>query len=221
MNPFFAVQNENAKTENERLSRISRDTLKKNLEDTLTRVKTIPRTLPLQFILQCRPLSANQMHGRRKTYETKNYLAYRTLVAQKAGGIYGISKENKFRVYVEAGFSNKRADADNVLKPLLDALTACIDDDFDDSQVYVIEVKKTIVKKGYEFLRFHMEVLDESFKDIEGYPNYIISDHAYIVDITTGKPLHSFEVNENLYVIMNDKAISLTMLLKKHFPLLG
>jgi Holliday junction resolvase RusA-like endonuclease len=217
MNPLFAIPNENAKTENARLAKIPRDILKKNLEDTLLRVKGLKKTLPLQFVVQCRPLSTNQMSGRRKTYETKNYIAYRDLIAKKAGGFYGVSKDDKFRVYVEVGFSNKRADADNVLKPLLDSITACIDDIFDDSQVYIIEVKKTIVKKGYEFVRFHMEVLREVFKGIEEYPNYAISNSSHVVNITTGKLLHIYEINDKEYVNINNVSVEVGVLFDKYF----
>ena len=54
-------------------------------------------------------------------------------------------------VLVAAGLSNRGADIDNVIKPLLDTLQ-CIYEDFNDNKVYGIYLIKDIVKKGEEYL---------------------------------------------------------------------
>ena len=62
-------------------------------------------------------------------------------------------------VDVVAGFSNRGADLDNVIKPILDTYQL-IYDDFNDNKVYKINLEKEIVKKGEEFL-------DVTFRKIE------------------------------------------------------
>lgn len=155
----FPMSNETTTELSRRLKGIQRKKLVEDLEVAIKERKGKSKELPLQFTLQCIPLSTNKMSGARKTFETKEYLNYRRLIALKASGTYGISKKDKFILYVEVGYSNKRADADNCLKPLLDSIVACIDDDFDDCQVYRIEVDKVIVKKGQEYIKVRMELL--------------------------------------------------------------
>lgn len=157
----FPIPNETATEQSKRLKGVARKTLVETLEDTLGRVKEREGTLPIHFIVQTRPFSTNKMSGQRKTYETKEYLEYRDLIARKAGGCYGIDKKMKLRLDVVAAFSNKKGDLDNVFKPLLDSMVACMDDAFDDSQVYEIHARKKLVKKGQEYLEVRMEVIDE------------------------------------------------------------
>lgn len=155
----FPIPNETATDQNKRLKGVTRQSLVDTLEATLARVKQRERTLPIDFVVQVLPLSTNKMSGARKTYETKNYLEYRDVIARVAGGHYGIDKKDKFLLTVEVGFSNKRADCDNCLKPLLDSIVACVDDAFDDSQVYRIEVDKVIVKKSQEYLKVRLDLI--------------------------------------------------------------
>ena len=53
---------------------------------------------------------------------------------------------------IDAGFSTRAADIDNVLKPLLDTFQS-IYDDFNDNKVYELQATKYIAPKGREFLR--------------------------------------------------------------------
>lgn len=50
------------------------------------------------------------------------------------------------------GFSNKLADLDNPVKPMMDILQKKYG--FNDAQVYELEVQKKIVKKGNEYISF-------------------------------------------------------------------
>ena len=50
------------------------------------------------------------------------------------------------------GFSSQLADLDNPVKAFQDIL--CKKYDFDDRRIFEINVKKEIVKKGAEFIRF-------------------------------------------------------------------
>ena len=52
---------------------------------------------------------------------------------------------------VTAGLSNRGADIDNVIKPLLDTFQS-IYEDFNDNKVYGIYLMKDIVPKGEEYL---------------------------------------------------------------------
>lgn len=52
---------------------------------------------------------------------------------------------------INAGLSNRAADLDNVVKPVLDTFQS-IYDDFNDNKVYEIHMKKDIVSKGDEYL---------------------------------------------------------------------
>lgn len=157
----FPIPNETATEQSKRLKGVARKNLVAILEETLERVKQIHKELPVDFLVQTRPFSTNKMSGARKTYETKEYLEFRDLIARKAGGIYGIDRKMRFRLIVSAAFSNKKGDLDNVFKPLLDSMVASMDDDFDDSQVYEIQARKRLVKKGQEFLQVRLEVIPE------------------------------------------------------------
>lgn len=164
----FPIPNETATEQVKRLKVVARKNLVEILDDTLARVKEINKELPIRFVVQTRPFSTNKMSGLRKTYETKEYLEFRDLIARKAGGFYGISGKEKFRLRLHAAFSNKRGDLDNTQKPLLDSITACVDEAFDDSQVYEIMARKRVVKKGQEYLQVVLELIpDEEYNSWE------------------------------------------------------
>lgn len=159
--PVFQVSNETSTEQTKRLKGVRRQELVDRLAMTIERVKERHKELPIAFLVQTRPFSTNKMSGARKTFETKEYLEYRELIAVKAGGHYGFTGKEKMNLHVIAGFSNKRGDSDNTLKPLLDSIVGSVDDAFDDSQVYHLDVTKQIVPKGQEFMLVVLEVLEE------------------------------------------------------------
>ena len=53
---------------------------------------------------------------------------------------------------IEAGLSNRNADVDNVLKPFIDVLQKKYH--FNDRMIYEMRIKKTIVKRGQEYLKW-------------------------------------------------------------------
>lgn len=148
----FKSLNETRSEKTKRLKAIPINHLRDVLASTWETTKGRPRSLPLQFRLQCLPLSTNMMSGRNKTYETKEYLEYKTLIAHEIGGTYGVKKGDEFKLVLRAGLSSKAADLDNLCKPLLDSITRSIDDVFDDKMVYKISAQKEIVKKGHEYI---------------------------------------------------------------------
>jgi len=62
-----------------------------------------------------------------------------------------------FKLTIEIGFSNKLADIDNPLKPILDILQKKYG--INDRDVYELRVKKEIVKKQEEYFKFKIETL--------------------------------------------------------------
>lgn len=165
MRPTFEMMNESATEQTQRLKGIRRQDLVTGLASTIEIVKERHRELPVEFLVQTRPFSTNKMSGARKTFESKEYLEFRELIAKKAGGTYGITGDERFKLIVVAAFSNKRGDLDNTFKPLLDSMVGSMDDAFDDSQVYAIEARKRIVPKGQEYLQVRLEVIpDDEFE---------------------------------------------------------
>ena len=96
-----------------------------------------------------KPLSVNRVwQGKRfKTAIYKNY--EQTL-------IYCLPKmeipKGKLGLKVKFGFSSKKSDIDNPIKPLLDILQKRYG--FDDSQIYKLNIEKVDVAKGKEFTEF-------------------------------------------------------------------
>jgi len=62
---------------------------------------------------------------------------------------------NQVEFTVEGGLSNRGADLDNIIKPLLDTYQG-IFEEFNDNKVYHIELTKKIVKKGEEYISVHI-----------------------------------------------------------------
>jgi Holliday junction resolvase RusA-like endonuclease len=62
-----------------------------------------------------------------------------------------------FRISYEFGFSSKASDIDNPTKQITDILSKRYK--FNDNQVYEMNLKKTIVPKGKEFIKWKIEHL--------------------------------------------------------------
>ena len=63
-----------------------------------------------------------------------------------------------YRIYYEFGFSNSQSDYDNPCKPLGDILQKKYG--FNDKEIYVATIRKVVVKKGREYLKFSIEHYD-------------------------------------------------------------
>lgn len=103
--------------------------------------------------INIKPLSVNQCwQGVR--YKTPGYLAYEkellfTLPAMRL-------PEPPYRICFEFGIS-KMTDVDNSVKPTMDIL--CKKYGFNDRDVYELNVVKSVVKKGGEYVRFEITKL--------------------------------------------------------------
>ena len=106
----------------------------------------------IQFKINEKPLSVNQA-WQGKRFKTPIYKAYEKemLLRMPAGKI---ETDQMLRVEFFFGFSNKASDLDNPVKLLLDISQKKYG--FNDSNVYELNVRKCIVKKGEEFL--HMGI---------------------------------------------------------------
>ena len=105
----------------------------------------------LEHTFQVKPLSANNMTYRNKTIKQRVYLDYQNELRDEIRGVEWPFGDDYVDFYIIAGFSNRGADLDNVLKPLFDTYQG-IFEEFNDNKVYYVELYKTIVPKGREFL---------------------------------------------------------------------
>lgn len=71
--------------------------------------------------------------------------------------------EGKLKIYIVLGMSDKRADSDNQLKGIIDAISKRWK--FDDVQIFLHDVMKINVPRGEEFVAFKVaRVSEESYE---------------------------------------------------------
>jgi Holliday junction resolvase RusA-like endonuclease len=105
--------------------------------------------------INIKPLSVNlAWKGRR--FKTEKYKSYEKAVLLMLPKI--VIPQDKIKLIIEVGYSNKASDIDNCLKPFIDILQKKYR--FNDNKIYELAVKKVIVKKNSEFISFE-------FKDFE------------------------------------------------------
>jgi Holliday junction resolvase RusA-like endonuclease len=97
--------------------------------------------------LNVKALSINEcFQGKR--FKTKAYLSYeKTLLLM----LPKRDLKDVERVNIEFGFSSKLADIDNPVKPILDILQKKYG--FNDRDIFELNIKKVVVKKGDEFIK--------------------------------------------------------------------
>ena len=103
-----------------------------------------------------KPMTVNSA-WKGKRYKTDAYKRYEhdvLLLLPRA-----IIPEGCLRLCIEAGFSNKQADIDNVAKPFIDILQKKYG--FNDCQIYELNLNKQIVDKGKEYIRFRIDALEK------------------------------------------------------------
>lgn len=106
---------------------------------------------PISF-LPIKPLSVNEA-WQGKRFKTDEYKEYEQTVF-KCLPLLTLPTA-PFKIYYEFGFSNKASDIDNPLKPFTDILQKFYD--FNDKDIYEVNIKKKIVKKGNEYIKFLIE----------------------------------------------------------------
>ena len=105
-----------------------------------------------------KPLSANRMLGARgkRSFKHPDYVKYQNDIRDELMGIEWPFGTEQVQFKVTAAFSNRGADLDNCIKPILDTYQG-IFEDFNDNKVYHIELFKEIVPKGEEYLTIKVE----------------------------------------------------------------
>lgn len=107
-------------------------------------------------MIKIKPLSVNQAwQGRR--YSTKKKKQYEEAVCLLMPS--KVDKFDKYRIYLEFGFSSKRSDWDNPIKPFVDCITKKYN--IDDALIYEATVRKSIVPKGREYVYFDLREFNE------------------------------------------------------------
>lgn len=102
-----------------------------------------------------KPLTVNQAwQGRR--YKTDEYKAYEFALMHLLPKKITLPQK-PYRIYLEFGISSKLSDWDNPIKPFQDILQKKYG--FNDRDVFEGIVKKVIVKKGEEYVRFKIETM--------------------------------------------------------------
>ena len=110
------------------------------------------------------------MTYRNKAIKQIKYIQYQNeLRAQLLGVAWPFEDSDLLEFEIIAGVSNKMADLDNVVKPVLDTYQY-IFEKFNDNKVYHITLDKHITNKGKEYLYVKVE------KWIDSLPLAIVND---------------------------------------------
>lgn len=97
------------------------------------------------------PLSVNKV-WQGKRFKTPAYKKYESTVLLMLPKI-NISKP-PYKVSIQLGFSSPLSDIDNPIKPILDILQKKYN--INDKDIFELNVKKEIVKKGLEYFEFEI-----------------------------------------------------------------
>ncbi len=105
--------------------------------------------------ISIKPLSVNgAWKGRRfKSDEYKQYERDILMILPRFEVPVG-----RLSLYLEFGFSSRGADFDNPIKPFTDCLQKKYG--FNDNKVFEAHIKKVIVKKGEEYIKFEIKELE-------------------------------------------------------------
>lgn len=105
--------------------------------------------------VQVKPMSVNEAwKGRR--FKTNTYKGFREEMMYRLPQIE--VPEGKLRVDYIFGYSSSLSDIDNAIKTTTDALQERYE--FNDKNIFEMNVKKEIVKKGSEFIKFKITKLE-------------------------------------------------------------
>ena len=106
--------------------------------------------------INIKPLSINEcFQGRR--FKTKTYKQFEKDLSFLLPTI--TIPDGNLKLSIEWGFSNKSSDTDNPTKPFQDILQKKYG--FNDSRIYELSLKKSIVKKGSEYIKFELSAIKD------------------------------------------------------------
>lgn len=105
--------------------------------------------------INIKPLSVNRAWAG-KRFKTQDYKAFEIEMYHLLPGLSNDFK-GKLTVVLEFGLSSKNADIDNPVKMTVDCLQKVYN--FNDKQIYKMNLKKVDVKKGEEYIKFEIKKL--------------------------------------------------------------
>lgn len=105
--------------------------------------------------LDIKPLSVNEA-WQGKRFKSPKYKAYEKALMLMLPAVR--LPDPPYKVYYEYGFSNSQSDYDNPTKEFQDILQKKYG--FNDSKIYEANIRKVVVKKGQEYIKFRIEHLD-------------------------------------------------------------
>ena len=100
----------------------------------------------------------------KSTFKTPQYLEYQNEIRDSMMGTQWQFADSQVKFTIDVGLSNRGADVDNVIKPLLDTYQA-IFEEFNDNKVYHIDITKSIVKRGDEYINVTVEEYNDNPND--------------------------------------------------------
>jgi Holliday junction resolvase RusA-like endonuclease len=102
--------------------------------------------------LEIKPLSVNEA-WQGKRFKTPKYSQYEKNCLFLLPKI--LIPPKPYKLSIEVGFSNSASDIDNVCKPFIDVLQKKYS--INDKDIFELNVKKFIVKKGSEYISFDIK----------------------------------------------------------------
>lgn len=114
-------------------------------------------------VIDIKPLSTNALYNGRR-WKTEDYRQYEAIIRLKLRNTKLVLNEKcQIFLYLEMGVSSKGADLTNTVKGFEDIISKIFK--FNDNRVYQSYLKKVIVPKGAEYIKF--DILDESKVNIK------------------------------------------------------
>ena len=92
----------------------------------------------------------------KRTFKSPEYVAFQNEMRDDMMGVEWPFGTEEVSFTVEVGLSNRGADLDNCIKPILDTYQG-IFEEFNDNKVYHIMMHKCIVPKGEEYVKVKVE----------------------------------------------------------------
>lgn len=108
--------------------------------------------------IDIKPMTVNHAWRGGRRYKTDEYKVFEKELCYRLPAL--ALPEGRLAITLEFGVSNANFDWDNPIKPFVDVLQNRYQ--FNDNRIYQAQVKKTIVKKGEEFIDFEISALEEA-----------------------------------------------------------
>lgn len=108
----------------------------------------------LSFTLNIKPFSANKMYTGRKRRSCW-YKQYEKQIRSLLPSHEIPNHGTRLQLHITFGTSTVLFDCDNIIKPLSDCIQKHYN--FNDNQIYYITVRKKLVNKGKEYIKFEIK----------------------------------------------------------------